>query len=446
MTQIAKELIEKSFQTQSTTLDLGFCGLDGTEDEIFKLLENANHLQTLILANSWDEATSDGKLIRQKSENYHQAKPNHLKQFPSCLPLHLKKLILSGYSDEDWDMVRWNHHSFVVLTRLSNLTELYLSFTQITDFAFLSDFKQLKSLHLNANGLRDISFLQTLDQLENLHLNDNQISDLSGLKHLNKLKRLHLRKNNLQDLDGLETLSQLIFLDIAANQIPEITLDFLNQFEQLETLILSANPFENLPKKYQGNGYKNALTKVRSYLMEQQETTLTDEPEPIFLGDEDRYWKFFYSIDETEIAFALEMVEGLPEINLRYYLNAYKAVYQYIYNQKIESITIKQIARLNANRQIINNHQAYCPPEISVLKNLNYLEINSKVIQKLPPEIGQLYNLMTLKIPYGALHAVPYELSYLPNFFNLNLEGNQFTTIPDEIICLEHLGIIKARK
>ena len=152
-----------------------------------------------------------------------------------------------------------------------------------------------------------------------------------------------------------------------------------------------------MPKKYQGNGYRNVLSEVRNYLEEQQETALSDEPEPIFLGDEDRYWKFFYSIDETEIAFALEMAEGLPEINLRYYLNAYKTVYQYIYNQNIESITIKQIARLNANRQIINNYQTHCPPEISVLRNLNYLEINSKVIQKLPHEIGQLYNLMTLK-------------------------------------------------
>ena len=233
MSQIATKLIEKSFQNQGTTLDLGFCDLDGTEDHIFKLLENAHHLKILILANSWDEVYADGKLIRKKSENHLQGNPNHLKQFPAYLPSHLKKLILTGHSDRDWEMIRWNHQVFKALPQLTKLEELNLSFIPITDYSFLSTLSQLKSLTLHANELKDLSFLNTLNSLEHLYLNDNQISDLSALKHLNKLKTLHLRKNNLQDLDDLEELSQLTSLDIAANQIPEITQAFLNQFKQL---------------------------------------------------------------------------------------------------------------------------------------------------------------------------------------------------------------------
>lgn len=47
MTSLAKKLIEENLKTKNPILDLGNCGLDGTEPEL-ELLAECEHLETLI--------------------------------------------------------------------------------------------------------------------------------------------------------------------------------------------------------------------------------------------------------------------------------------------------------------------------------------------------------------------------------------------------------------
>lgn len=52
MTSLAKQLIEENLKTQNPILDLGRCGLYGTESELEQLKE-CTHLKTLIFSNKW---------------------------------------------------------------------------------------------------------------------------------------------------------------------------------------------------------------------------------------------------------------------------------------------------------------------------------------------------------------------------------------------------------
>ena len=53
MSELAQKLIEENLQTKNPVLDLGNCGLDGTEDELYRPLADADHIETLIFSEGW---------------------------------------------------------------------------------------------------------------------------------------------------------------------------------------------------------------------------------------------------------------------------------------------------------------------------------------------------------------------------------------------------------
>lgn len=78
---------------------------------------------------------------------------------------------------------------------LSSLTELGLSFYQITDVSPLSQLTNLEVLGLSYNQITDISPLSELTNLSVLDLRDNQITDVSPLSQLTNLTELGLENN-----------------------------------------------------------------------------------------------------------------------------------------------------------------------------------------------------------------------------------------------------------
>jgi len=88
----------------------------------------------------------------------------------------------------------------------SNLTELVLDYSQISDLSPLASLTNLTALDLEWSGrgysIFDLSPLQNLTELTRLHITGsrNQISDLSPLASLTNITDLYLHSNQISDL------------------------------------------------------------------------------------------------------------------------------------------------------------------------------------------------------------------------------------------------------
>ena len=231
------QLIEENLKTQALTLDLGKCGLDGTEPAL-ELLVKCDHLQTLIFSNEWQEyAFQTEQWIKKASIN--QGEPNILQLIPETLPPNLQSLILAG----DWQD-SWKISDLSPLTHLENLQDLNLRFLKIDDLTPLNTLHSLRVLNLEGNQVQDISALDALKDLTTLHLWRNQIHNISPLANLTSLQVLLLYQNQIKDISPLAELKGVKELSLGNNQIEDISP--LNQLTELTKLDLRKNSFSEI--------------------------------------------------------------------------------------------------------------------------------------------------------------------------------------------------------
>ena len=100
---------------------------------------------------------------------------------------------------------------------LEKVTELDLTFAELTDVTGLGKLSQLKTLYLYSNNLTHVKGLEKLMQLKVLALNNNRLTEVKGLEKLTKLTELDLFNNNLTNVKGLENLTQLKELSLHSN-------------------------------------------------------------------------------------------------------------------------------------------------------------------------------------------------------------------------------------
>ncbi|WP_445249637.1 leucine-rich repeat domain-containing protein [Microcoleus sp. OTE_8_concoct_300] len=124
------------------------------------------------------------------------------------------------------------------------MTELELSFYQITDISVLGSLTHLTTLNLRGNRITDISVLGSLTSLTTLYLRENQITDISALRSLTNLTTLYLRENQITDISALGSLTNLTTLDLYNNQITDIS--FLGSLTNLTTLDLYNNQITDI--------------------------------------------------------------------------------------------------------------------------------------------------------------------------------------------------------
>ncbi len=87
--------------------------------------------------------------------------------------------------------------------------------------------------------------LEKLTQLEDLYLGFSQLTDVKGLEKLTQLTKLNLISNELTEVPkGLEKLTKLTWLGLGFNQLTDVK--GLEKLTQLEDLYLGGNP--NLTK------------------------------------------------------------------------------------------------------------------------------------------------------------------------------------------------------
>ena len=215
MSKLAQQLIEESLRTQHPVLDLGKCGLDGTEP-ILEHLGACDHLEALNFSDIhlvWNKKTQ--ALETQNSTN--KGEENTLVQLPSKLPLHLKALFVSGNYDNKWKI-----NDLKPLQSLHQLSILTISYNQINDLSPLQNLNQSRILILSDNQINDLKPIQNLHQLNILTLNNNQINDFKPLQNLDQLNVLALDNNQINDLKPFQNLNQLTRLDLSDNQINDL--------------------------------------------------------------------------------------------------------------------------------------------------------------------------------------------------------------------------------
>jgi internalin A len=228
----AKRLINECLTEQTTYLDLGNCGLTDL-GEVPRLFE-CTHLETLILSNTWYD------FVEKKEKQSQNRGPHNqiVKLTEGFLHLqNLQTLKMGGYY-YSFSFIpyinRWHIADYELLSGLTQLKVLDISYTGISDISPLKALNQLNSLDLRSNQISDISPLKDLNQLNSLDLSDTGISDISPLKAVNQLNSLDLSLNKISDISPLKAVNQLNSLDLSNTGISDISpLKALNQLNSL---------------------------------------------------------------------------------------------------------------------------------------------------------------------------------------------------------------------
>ena len=124
------------------------------------------------------------------------------------------------------------------LDKLTNLRKLDLDDNQITDIEGLENLKNLRSLSLRENRITVIKGLESLmcldlsgnqirefkglegSSLTDLDLSYNQITNMQGLCNMKYLEGLDLCGNMISEIDGLDGCPNLVYLNLEGNELP----------------------------------------------------------------------------------------------------------------------------------------------------------------------------------------------------------------------------------
>ena len=129
------------------------------------------------------------------------------------------------------------------LANLRNLEHIKILAAEVSDISPLAGLKQLKILSLQS-PITDLTPLAELPGLWVLYLSGSRDSDLTPLAGLTQLRGLGLEANQIRDLTPLAGLTRLVGLDVQRNQIMDITP--LAELTQLKSLDLLRNQISNL--------------------------------------------------------------------------------------------------------------------------------------------------------------------------------------------------------
>ena len=109
------------------------------------------------------------------------------------------------------------------LAGLTNLQHLVLTGTQVSDVAPLAGLTNLRDLSLRDTQVSDVTPLAGLTNLQDLGLGSTQVSDVTPLAGLTNLRDLSLRDTQVSDVTPLAGLTNLRRLDLAYTSVSDVT-------------------------------------------------------------------------------------------------------------------------------------------------------------------------------------------------------------------------------
>lgn len=145
-------------------------------------------------------------------------------------PMTHVRTFMASYSD---------FNDLADISAMSQLRELHIGATQITDLSGLSNFPNLTLLHVQRLGLvSDFRPVGQLSGLTELALGGNQMGDMSFLRNLRNLRALSLDNAKMTSLDVLPRLRALEDLDLVDATLPD-DISALTRIPNLKTLSIS---------------------------------------------------------------------------------------------------------------------------------------------------------------------------------------------------------------
>ena len=178
--------LSRMAESDYSQLSLG--GSQVNEAALLSVLKDLRSLTTLHL-NIYDSAFTDNSVLSRFAD--------------------LDGLYLTGEQVTD--------RTLTAVVGLANLNTLGLFATQVTAFSQLSRMVNLTLLYLADQGLSDLGFLSGMTNLDQLYLDDNQISDLTPLSRLG-LVILSLNNNQVSDISPLMSM-ELAWLNLRGNPL-----------------------------------------------------------------------------------------------------------------------------------------------------------------------------------------------------------------------------------
>ena len=126
----------------------------------------------------------------------------------------------------------------------SEIKELDLSDTEISDLELIKRLSSLQELYLNGTQVSSLEPIKGLSGLQRLDLRGTQVSDLEPIKGLSSLQRLYLGGTQVSDLEPIKGLSSLQWLDIEGTQVRD--LELIKGLSSLQWLVLKGTQVSDL--------------------------------------------------------------------------------------------------------------------------------------------------------------------------------------------------------
>uniref|UniRef100_A0A8C3SFP5 Uncharacterized protein n=1 Tax=Chelydra serpentina TaxID=8475 RepID=A0A8C3SFP5_CHESE len=102
-----------------------------------------------------------------------------------------------------------------------------------------------------------------------------------------------------------------------------------------------------------------------------------------------------------------------------------------------------QVLEMSPEREsCLRYRMALIPREISHLRSLTLLYMDSNNLKEIPAEIGTLSNLERLTLSNNSLTSLPPEIGSLEKLHSLHLANNNFTELPAQLCQLRHLAFL----
>ncbi len=304
---------------------------------------------------------------------------------------------ITNFSCENESIYDLNGLEYMTNLEYLNIASSHITSDKLTPISNLTNLKQLRIIK---SSLTDLDYLSNLTNLESLWLYDNQINDLTGITGLTNLDYLRLDNNQISDLSPLTTLTNLVDLNLENNYIEDLLA--LSTLTNLETLWLSNNEVFDL-------------------------TPLSNLDNLIELGFSDNNVETLDGVENlvnlTTLKFFNNNVEDISNLS-----NLVNLENIYFPNNKVSDISVfenfknLEIARIDGNN--ISDISA-----ISELYSLRNFLANDNNISDISP-VKDLYNLTSLNLKNNSIM----DASYASVSSNYN--------VSDQVVNLDPINVI----
>lgn len=202
-------------------------------------IQHLSRLEILRIEGGWGTVDSDLLSLPMLVEftnlrELHLARSNISDLSPLTELIKLQILDLSGSHVSGLKPIR---HAI-------EIKELNLTGTQVDDLAPLQYMTQMRVLRLNRLPIATIAPLANMRQLERLELIDTNVRDVTPLSGASKLKLLNLQGTDIKNIDALSTCRALEELDLSRTEVH--SLDALEGFRSLTYLDISDTAITDL--------------------------------------------------------------------------------------------------------------------------------------------------------------------------------------------------------